>query len=297
MARETVNLATVFADISGSARLYETLGDTVARELVSQCLDLMTVQINKFDGTVIKTIGDEIMCTFPTAELAVEASMGMQEVITEDLPHMNANAPATLTIRVGLHYGSAILEGGDVFGDAVNVAARMAGLAKGGQIITTQQTVEELPPVLAHSTRHLDQMPVKGKAELIDIFEVIWQLEDVTRTSTNVIKHEAKEVSLRLRYHDKEVTMTQGIGTVVLGRGKKADIVVNDTMASREHARIECRRDKFVLTDHSTNGTYVQTSEGPAYLRREETTLVGEGRISFGRNLTDAKEVVSFTCE
>ena len=297
MARETANLAIVFADISGSTRLYETLGDTVARALVSQCLDLMTVQIKKFDGTVIKTIGDEIMCTFPTAELAVESAMAMQEVITEDLPDLNENAPTTLTIRVGLHYGSAILEGGDVFGDAVNVAARMAGLAKGGQIITTQQTAEELPPVLVHSTRHLDQVPVKGKADLIDIFEVVWQPDDVTRIATNIIKQRPKEVSLRLRYHDQELRMTQGTGTVVLGRGKKADIVVNDTMASREHARIECRRDKFVLTDQSTNGTYVQTSDGPAYLRREEATLVGEGRISFGRDLSDAKEVVTFIFE
>ena len=297
MSRETVNLAIVFADISGSARLYETLGDSIARSLVSQCIDIMTVQINKFEGTVIKTIGDEIMCTFPSAELAVEASMGMQEVITHDLPNLNENTPTSLTIRVGLHYGSAILEGGDVFGDVVNVAARMAGLAKGGQIITTQQTAEELPPVLVHSTRHLDRVAVKGKAGLFDIFEVIWQPEDVTWIATNVIKHKAKEVSLRLRYHNKEIRVTHGTGTVVLGRGKKADIVVNDTMASREHARIECRRDKFVLTDQSTNGTYVLTSDGLAYLRREETALVGEGKISFGRNLADAKEVVTFTCE
>ena len=131
MARNTANLAIVFADISGSTRLYETLGDAIARELVSQCLELMTVQITRFDGTVIKTIGDEIMCTFPTAERATESSMGMQEAITEDLPDINPNMPSTMTIRIGLHFGSVILEGGDVFGDAVNVAARMAGLAKG----------------------------------------------------------------------------------------------------------------------------------------------------------------------
>lgn len=296
MARTTTDLAIVFADISGSTRLYETLGDAVARELVSQCLDLMSEQITKYDGTVIKTIGDEIMCTFPTAERAAESSMGMQEAITEDLPDMNPNMPSTMTIRVGLHFGSAILEGGDVFGDAVNVAARMAGLAKGGQIITTQQTAEELPPILRSTTRHLDRIPVKGKADLIDIFEVIWQPEDVTRIATNVIKKVTKSVTLKLVYHDKVMRLDETSGTVILGRGKKADMVVNDTMASREHARIECRRDKFVLTDQSTNGTYVVTADGPAYLRREETTLTGEGKISFGRELAEAEEVVNFTC-
>jgi len=68
MAKETATRAIVFADISGSTRLYETLGDTIARELVSQCLDLMTEQVNRHNGAVIKTIGDEIMATFATAE-------------------------------------------------------------------------------------------------------------------------------------------------------------------------------------------------------------------------------------
>ena len=100
----------------------------------------------------------------------------------------------------------------------------------------------------------------------------------------------------KLVYHDKVIRLDETSGTVILGRGKKADMVVNDTMASREHARIECRRDKFVLTDQSTNGTYVVTADGPAYLRREETTLTGEGKISFGRELAEAEEVVNFTC-
>ena len=296
MARTTANLAIVFADISGSTRLYETLGDTVARELVSQCLGLMTEQITRYEGTVIKTIGDEIMCTFPSAERAIESSMDMQEAITEDLPDINPNTPAIMTIRIGLHFGPAILEGGDVFGDAVNVAARMAGVAIGVQSITTQQTAEALPPLLRSSTRHLDRIPVKGKSELIDIFEVIWQPENVTRIATNVLKKETNSVSLKLVYHEKVMRLDETSGTVILGRGKRADMIVDDAMASREHARIECRRDKFVLTDQSTNGTYVETAEGPAYLRREETTLTGEGKISFGRELSQAQEVVSYIC-
>lgn len=296
MARKAATLAIVFADISGSTRLYESLGDAIARELVSQCLGVMTEYIDKNGGKVIKTIGDEIMCTFPSAEQAVEASMGMQEGVTEDLPDLNPNTPSTLTIRVGLHYGPAILEGGDVFGDAVNVAARMAGLAKGGQIITTQDTAEELSPALRSSTRHLDRIPVKGKSEDIDIFEVIWQSEDVTRMATGLLKSEVKESKLLLRYDGNEVKLDQNIDPFILGRGKKADMVVNDTMASREHARIECRRGKFILTDMSTNGTYVQTPDGPSYLRREDIVLTGEGKIALGRELSEATEVVVFVC-
>ena len=297
MTRKSATLSIVFADISGSTRLYETLGDTVARELVSECLALMAEQVDKYSGTVIKTIGDEIMCTFPSADQAIEASMGMQESVTEDLPERNRNTPSNLMIRVGLHHGSAILESGDVFGDAVNVAARMAGVAKGSQIITTKETAEQLAPTLRSCTRHLDRISVKGKSEEIDIFEVIWQAEDVTRMATGLLKSSSGQVKLYLDYNGLKRKLSQDMDTLILGRGKKADMVINDSMASREHARIECRRGKFILTDMSTNGTYVHTSEGPSYLRREDLVLVGDGRIALGRELSEATEYVTFTCK
>ena len=99
---------------------------------------------------------------------------------------------------------------------------------------------------------------------------------------------------MSLTYRSSEVTLSSSSGTVVLGRGKKADMIINDSMASREHARLECRRGKFYLTDQSTNGTYVQTEGGPAYLRREELELNGIGKIALGRELAEATEYVLF---
>ncbi len=297
MAKETATRAIVFADISGSTRLYEILGDSIARELVSQCLDLMTEHVNRHNGAVIKTIGDEIMATFATAEQAVEACMAMQEAVAEDLPQRNKHTPPNLTIRIGMHFGSCILEGGDVFGDAVNVAARMAGIAKGSQIITTQDTAAALSPAVRSSTRHLDRIPIKGKSEDVDIFEVIWQADDVTRMATGLLTHAGNKLAnLRLRYHTEIMDLDQDMNVIILGRGQKADMVVNDSMASREHARIECRRGKFILTDMSTNGTYVETQEGPSYLRREDIVLTVQGKIALGRNLGEATEYVVFDC-
>jgi len=297
MAKETASRAIVFADISGSTRLYETLGDAIARELVSQCLDVMTEQVNRHNGAVIKTIGDEIMATFATADQAVEACMSMQEAVAEDLPQRNKNTPPNFTIRIGMHFGPCILEGGDVFGDAVNVAARMAGIAKGGQIITTQDTAAALSPAVRSSTRHLDRIPIKGKSEDVDIFEVIWQVDDVTRMATGLLHQGLNRVAnLRLQYHTEVMDLDQDMNVVILGRGQKADMVINDSMASREHARIECRRGKFILTDMSTNGTYVETQEGPSYLRREDIVLTGRGKIALGRDLGEATEYVVFNC-
>jgi len=297
MNRTTTNLAIVFASISGSSRLYDTLGNTVARNLISQCLTLMIEQVKSSRGTLIKTIGNEIMCTFEDARQAVESCIDMQEAIHEELPILNPNAPATMSLQIGLHFGSAILESGDVFGDAVNVAARMAGLAKSAQIITTRQTMEALPSSMQYRTRYLDRVFVKGKSDLVEIFEVTWQPEDLTRVTTSVIPSDIKFASLELTYREQVIRLDISSKVVILGRSQKADIMVNDRMASREHARIECRRDKFVLTDQSTNGTYVTTTEGAVYLRREETALIGHGTISFGHDINDAQEVVTFTCD
>ena len=120
MAKETASRAIVFADISGSTRLYETLGDAIARELIAQCLEIITEQVKRHNGAVIKTIGDEIMATFGSAERAVEACMAMQESVAEDLPQRNKHTPGDFAIRIGMHYGTCILEGGDVF-DAVHI--------------------------------------------------------------------------------------------------------------------------------------------------------------------------------
>jgi adenylate cyclase len=282
MAPKTTNLTILFADISGSTRLYEVLGDGPARAKVASCLQMLTDITERHRGTVIKTIGDEIMCTYPNAEAAVQAACDMHETVEDDITQQTAAGPISLAIRVGLHHGPAILEAGDVFGDAVNVAARMASMAKAGQIITTQTTVETLPPILKASSRFIDRAPVKGKKETMDIFEVLWQQEDVTRMSTGVIPEPVHRAELFLTYHDLKITMGDDRPQVVLGRSKTADIPV-------------FRRGRFFIVDQSTNGTYVLNGDREAFLRREEMPLSGSGKISLGRSFAEhPQEVVHF---
>jgi len=299
MAPKTTNLAILFADISGSTRLYEILGDVAARTKVATCLDMLTAVITQHSGTVIKTIGDEIMCTFPSAENAATAACEMHEILEEDITEQTTAGPISLTIRVGMHYGPAILESGDVFGDAVNVAARMASMAKGNQIITTQNAVDEMSAIMRASTRFIDRAPVKGKKETMDIYEVLWQQEDVTRMSTGVVSQPPTEpVRMRLTYNGDSVVLDNDVTQVVMGRSKSADLTVNETLASRQHVRIERRRGKFFIIDQSTNGTYVHHDNDESFLRREEMPLSGDGMISLGRSFSeDPKEVVHFKSE
>lgn len=294
MEQSPVSLAILFADISGSTRLYEVLGDVHARERTSHCLSILTEVIQRHGGTVIKTIGDEVMCTFPGADAAVQAACAMQESVAAKV----VPGETALDIRVGLHYGPALVELGDVFGDAVNVAARIVALAKARQILTTRQTVEALSPLLRAGTRYTDRAPVKGKQEEIDVYEVIWREEDLTRMEGYQIPLADSQARLQLRFREQEIEASHSRPVVTIGRDQQNDIIVLDTLASRMHARIEYRRGKFVLLDQSTNGTYVLTEEGEkAYLRREELTLRGAGVISLGRAVdADSPEAIHFSC-
>jgi class 3 adenylate cyclase len=285
------NLCVLFADVSGSTRLYEKLGDKEALHAVERCLNRMTRATEQFKGRVVKTIGDEVMAVFDSAEAGMEAACSMQQRV-HDLPPVSG---IKLAIRVGFHFGPAIEEARDVFGDTVNTAARMAGLAKAGQIITTAETVGALPQLLRQSTREIDALAIKGKKEDVRVCEVIWQeSDDLTMKSASVVAP-AVAARLTVRHGGEERVLDASHGVFSLGRDAASDIIIADRRASRSHARIERRRDKFVLVDQSTNGTYV-TFDGEAEfaLKREEVILRGRGRISFGHAYDAEGEAVEF---
>lgn len=280
-------MAVLFADIAGSTKLYDTLGDTQAKLMVDECIALMRGIVAQYGGRVIKTIGDEVMCVLPDADAGCLAATDMQLKITALPPVSNVKR----AIRAGFHAGPVIEENNDVFGDTVNLAARMAGLAKAMQIITTRATVDRLSPMLQNSTRNIAALSVKGKGDDVEVCEVIWQAGDELTMATPSILPSLRQTSLQLRHGTRELVLDQTNNSVVLGRDASCHIAVADRMASRQHARIERRRDKFFLIDQSTNGTFVSfTGESEITLRREEVMLRGQGRIAFGRSVTESSE-------
>ena len=302
MVPKTTDLAILFADISGSTNLFEVLGNEAARAKVAEVLDLLKTVIKKNNGIVIKTIGDEIMCTFMSIKDATTAACAMQEAL-EDHNISGIDGGTPMKIRIGMHFGPTLLEGGDAFGDSVNVAARMAAQAKGGQIITTGTTIDLLGSDMADiaDTRFVDRAPIKGKKEEIEIHEIIWQIEDVTRMATSMIEDAPKKPSatLKVKYHDTKIEVNHRRPNLVMGRSQNCDLMIEEKLASRQHVRIELRRDKFFIIDQSTNGTHVLLDNAvDSFLRREEMPITGNGRISLGRAFDDnPAEVVYFSEE
>ena len=291
MVRENVTLAILFADIAKSTHLYETLGNKKAQSLIGSCLSLFSRITCHYKGEVIKTIGDEIMCTFPSANEAVEAAMAMNR----DLEHLTiSDLPGIIppNIYVGIQYGPVIREDNDVFGDAVNVAARMVAMAKQRQIITTDDTVEVLRKEYKSSVRMIDKTTVKGKSGEMNIYEVVWEQQDATIMVDDSLDARKIESCMDLKFHDQSIRVDQNHPSITLGRQKHNDIVVNDSRVSRSHARIEYRRGKFILIDQSTNGTFalIQAKKSIT-LKRDETTLLGNGIIGLGREVTNESPV------
>lgn len=272
----------LFADIADSTSLFEKHGDEAARNAISSVLDVLLSEAEKHQGELVKTIGDEIMCIFPKANHALLAAVDMQNTVSGNF--VLGNHP--ISIRVGFHFGDVIEEDGDVYGDAVNVAARMTGYAKKGQIITNSITYKAciLPPFL--NQRSLGKTKVKGKLLPVEIIEIIWQqdISQVTRvTSALDIKLPSTKCQLKLELNGKEQVMTEQSPTKTIGRGDDCDIQINMLMASRIHGDIQFGGGNFRYNDESTNGTWIiQDGGDPIRIHRESMVLQGEGQITFG---------------
>ena len=274
-----VQLAVLFADVSGSTQLYDTLGDIRARNIIARCISVMTAATYRHGGTLVKTIGDEVMTTFPNATAAAEAACEMQEGITGGM--VVEGRP--LAIRVGFHFGSTLCEEADVFGDAVNLAARLANLAKSGQILTTGVTVEHLTGPRRTSCRQVDLAWVRGKRERIALHEIVWRAEDATIMRAPWATDRRAGGKMALAAGSTRLELHDGHPSITIGRADQNDLVVRQPVVSRLHARIEYRNGRFVLTDLSANGTYVLRDDGDStYVHRDNLELSGSGKLGLG---------------
>jgi adenylate cyclase len=294
-----IELAILFADVVGSTRLYELMGDLRARDMVAICIDVMRSATEQRQGTVIKTMGDEVMSTFPSADEALNAAAQMQQQISSHAQLKVDGQP--VSIRIGCHFGPVMLENRDVFGATVHTANRMTSQAKAGQIITTAATVERLSPEWRASCRQIDIAAIKGQGNEVALYEVLWQSEDVTSMvpAISMNSRPVRLLRLRLRANDRDLVIDEQHSSITIGRAEDNDVVIKGNLISRLHARIEISRNKFVLIDQSTNGTFVQTADGEeSFVRRDSLQIKGEGTIGLGRlPEQDSPQTIRFVCE
>jgi adenylate cyclase len=302
MTRESIKCVVMFTDVVGSTTTSdESRGDKLASERLSNALNTVTDIIRMHKGHLVKTIGNEVLVYFIDVDMALLAARTIQGVIEGD-KKLNTIG---ISIRIGMQFGSAILETNDIFGDTVNVAARIASMAKAGQILCSKEMAcLAKSSELSSNMRPFDRIRVKTKSELLDIYILSWdeekkEIADITTTSATPIQSDSPDENLTLIYRSKPYKTPLDATAYILGRGKDCDVVVDGDLISRHHSKVEHRCGQFIITDQSTNGTFIETQQGQAvFLQHEELALCGDGFISLGKKVDQNDEdIIRFNTE
>lgn len=298
-----ITTVVLFADLTGSVKLYESLGDVAAKSIVVELQEQLSTEVVGCKGIVHEIIGDEIMCCFEQAEHAIDCAAKIHQKAEDYCQQISSGQagkpklPDNIEMRVGIHAGTAIRDGDRLFGDTVNTAARIMSIAQAGQTIATQAVLEQLPRYRQSEARKFDTANLKGKSEPMVVYDFPWQVQGLTQIQTVVVDN--TPTTLQLTYANQIFNIDIKDCPATLGRAVNNLVVVDSDPVSRRHVSIEFLRGRFVLSDKSTNGTHVYPERGEAiYLRREQIPLWGSGRFSLGAPNEEMPEhAVTYSCK
>jgi class 3 adenylate cyclase len=296
-------LTIVFADLTGSTGMFETLGNTRATELVTQTTQWIGKLFQARGGRVIKYLGDGVLAAFVDNQAAVLAITEVQRLQRERT--LSYGDHQKIQIKAGLARDDVIEQDGDCFGDAVNVASRLSDLAEAEQIFASPSVIDALWADGEVSYRNLGPMDIRGKSGPANVFRIDWLRETNSEMMTVQAglatlgapdSHLPDAITLTWREHVE--TFGPADLPVFIGRGNEVQFPVLDPRASRMHVRLERRGALFVLTDVSSYGTWVRFAGSTAVitLRRQECVLTDKGEIALGGSFEDpSAAIISFT--
>ena len=288
----------LFADLRGSTSMYETLGNADATAVVTQSVALLARIVMNHGGRVVKTLGDGLMAMFARPNAAVSAADDMHESLERIGAPGDGGLAAhartvPLKLQVGLAHGEVIEMSGDVFGDAVNVAARLIDHAGDNETLVTSNLLDGLDAAEQSRFRSLDRMQLRGRVEPVHVYllEAARRFGDTAATAFGDFAGNTppEPEGIRLVWLDQSRVYAGTSLPLILGRSPQATYIIDDTRVSRSHARIVWHSGTFQLTDLSYNGTYVRFDHDPEVigLRRGSCTLHGSGAIGLGASPID----------
>jgi adenylate cyclase len=288
----------LFADLRGSTSMYETLGNADATAVVTQSVAVLARVVAAHGGHVIKTLGDGLMAVFERSSAGVAAADDMQDSLARisspgDTTGEVVARTVPLMLQIGLAHGEVVEMSGDVFGDAVNVAARLLDHAGDNETLATQGVIDGVEEWERTRFRSLDRMQLRGRVEPVHVYllEAVRRFGDSAATAFGDMAPASTEPEgIRLVWLDVNRIYAGTSLPVVLGRSPQATYIIDDNRVSRSHARIDWHGGTFQLTDLSYNGTYVRFDNDPEIisLRRGACTLHGSGLIGLGTPPIDA---------
>ncbi len=283
MAWNERDAAILLADITGSTPLYQDAGNVSALRQITDCLEGLRRVATQGGGSFALSKGDDLLCAFAEPAAAVHAARAMLTQFED----------GALDIHVGLHFGQIIQTGDDIFGDAVNVTARLTDLARPGEVLISRDIVERVWGDDPTSLVRMGDITLKGKDAPTAIYslsrgDTAVRTEIARRHGTGHTVHRPASAGpgliIRLTFGGQSYVCQEG-KTLTIGRAQDCAITLSQRWVSRRHATVRVRHSKTELCDESLSGTYVTmrgaTPDGhPILVRRETTLLVGSGTIS-----------------
>lgn len=285
----------LFADLRGSTALYESLGNAEATSVVTHTVGQMGLAVDGAGGRIVKTLGDGLMAVFDAPTAALDAALAMHEAL-ERLVAQGRQRGASpglrlLRVQVAVSLGEVVEMGGDCFGDAVNVAARLLDHAGDNETLVTAEVRDALASSWRARLRSLDLINLRGRVEPVHVYVLEAALgSDAPATQFSDGNFAPSEPDgIRLTWLDLERVFDVGQLPIVLGRSAQAAFCITDGRVSRSHARVDWHAGSFTLTDLSSNGSFVRFSaDGEVLaLRRNACTLHGSGAIGLGSSPAD----------
>ena len=171
MARDQRRLAAIVSlDVAGYSRLMGSDDSGTLAALKAHRRELIDPKIAEYGGRIVKTTGDGLLLEFPSVVDAVRCAVDVQRGMAE----RNASMPADQRIdfRIGINVGDIIIDGDDIFGDGVNVAARLQALSEPGGICVSRAVRDQVLDKLSFAFEDLGAQQVKNIARPVDVFRV-----------------------------------------------------------------------------------------------------------------------------
>jgi len=275
----------LYARVNGKER---PRGDALRKRV--RCVAALSQAAELSGGRVLRKQPDAVMALFASPDVATAAAARMQS-FAETSGHKSSD----MLVGIGYQTGAVAQHGREVVGDTVDLARELSRRARDGQILTSAETASTLSAGMRSAIRPLPSAGIIGAEQLQ---EVHWRdstdrLLGAKRSAATV-----RQPALRLNYQGQVLIRRRDSEFVTVGREPGLDIVIEEPSASRRHCHIVRRDGKFILRDHSTNGTYVTIDgEGEVHLHVDALVLHKSGWIALGMSGDATDHVVYFCCE
>lgn len=202
----TKRMTVMFTDLKGSTSIADAEGDIASRTIMKQHNDVLFPIIKKYDGVLVKTMGDGTLSYFEDAQKAVLAAVEAQ--IGFDRYNVEKKTKTLLLVSIGLHTGEGVVEENDIFGDVVNVASRIESASNPGEIYLSEDTYNALADKSEIYIRFIKSTTLKGKKGEHRLYKAFWDEKEIELDKFGA---KEEEVAAKKRFPFVKVSMAVSI--------------------------------------------------------------------------------------